>query len=112
MGQTAETHQTAFSFSHMAVQTNDPLVVPSHSSGQVAGGLRKTLGSHIWLAHVAASSQSMALQPPSQNPPNPNPTRLTTLTKAQVLDVQTQLEAACRDKHLTRMLKGVVTNIH
>ena len=32
--------------------------------------------------------------------------------KEQLLAAQTQFEAACRDKHLTRMLKGVVTNMH
>ena len=38
--------------------------------------------------------------------------RPTARTRTQLLDAQTQLEAACRDQHLTRMLKGVVTNVH
>ena len=34
------------------------------------------------------------------------------MTRSQLLDAQTQPEAACKNKHLTRMLKGVVTNMH
>ena len=33
------------------------------------------------------------------------------MTRAQLLDAQTQLEAANKDRHLTRFLKGVVTGI-
>ena len=71
MGQTAETHQTTYTVAHMAVQTSDALLVTSHSSDQVPEGLRKTIGSHIWLANLASSSDGMALKPPFQSPPNP-----------------------------------------
>ena len=81
-------------------------MVPNHSSDEVPE-LRKTIESHLWLANVAASSQNLALKPPAQNP-----AQLTAFTKAQFLDAQTQLEAACGDRHLTKMLKGVVTNMH
>ena len=44
--------------------------IPSYSNEKVLEGHSKTLGSHIWLANVAASSWGMALTPPSQNPLN------------------------------------------
>ena len=36
----------------------------------------------------------------------------TPLTMSQLLDSHTQLEAACRDRDLSRISKGVVTNVH
>ena len=34
------------------------------------------------------------------------------MTMSQLLDSHTQLEVARRDRDLSRMLKGVVTNVH
>ena len=65
----------------------------------VAKALGKAIGSHIWLANVAASSL-VGFHPPK-------PTGLTTIAKAQLSDAQTQLEAAYIEKHLRRMLKGL-----
>ena len=91
MGHTADTHQT-YTFAQMAVQTSESMPIPSHPK-------------------VATSSLGLALKPPCPNPPNP--AGLTAFTKAQLLDAQTQLEAAYRDKHLTKMLQGVVAyNTH
>ena len=43
---------------------------------------------------------------------HPSPEGPTAMRRAQLLDAQTQLQAARRDKHLTKMLKGVVTHMH
>ena len=56
MGHTADAHQTAYAFAHMAVQTSEPTQIPSHPNDKVLEGLRKTLGGHVWLANVAAPS--------------------------------------------------------
>ena len=76
---------------------------------EVPDELKKTISSHLWIANVEASGKKLILKPPSRNPPNPH--GLPSMTKAQLPD-QTQLEAACTDKRLTRMLKGVITNTH
>ena len=59
---------------------------------------------------METSAKRLVLKP--EIPSHPNPDGLTAVTEAQLLDAQTQLEAACNDKHLTKMLKGVVTNMH
>ena len=59
---------------------------------------------------MEVSAQRLALKPSAENLPNPN--RLAPMAKAQLLDAQTQLETSCRDRHLTRMLKGVVTSMY
>ena len=45
-------------------------------------------------------------------PRHPQPEGPTAPTRLQLMDAQTQLEAAREDKHLTKMLKGVVANMH
>ena len=57
-----------------------------------------TVGSHVWLANLAASSREHSLPTALQRPPS--------------FDRATHLEAACQGRQLTRMLKGVVTNMH
>ena len=44
-------------------------------------------------------------------PRHPHPEGPATLTRSKRVDAHTQLEAARKDKHLTRLLKGVVTNM-
>ena len=106
MGQTTESRPSADTFANMVVQTHEE---NSPVDAKIPDEL-KTIGTHLWLANMEVSAQSLVLKPLSENPPNPN--RLTPMTKAQLLDAQTQIETSCKDKHLTRMLKGVVTNMH
>ena len=61
------------------------------------------------LGGVGGDAPSMLLQPAiprQQHPEGP-----TALTMSQLLDSHTQLEAARRGRDLSKMLKGVVTNM-
>ena len=82
-------------------------VAESSADVEVPSELRQTIGSHLWLANMEASSRRLALKPLSKKHPNPHGP--TTMTQAQLLHAQTQLEAASRNHHLTRMLKAVLT---
>ena len=66
----------------------------------------------MWLANLEVSAgilSSMLRQPAIPRHPHPDgPTPMT----SQLLDSSTQLEATYRDRDLSRMLKGVVTDTH
>ena len=94
----------------MSVQTDRCV---DETSSDVPDELQQTIGSHLWLANLETSAGTppdVRLRPEvSTHPHSEGPTAL---TKSQILDAQTQLEAGRRDRNLSKMLKGVVTNMH
>ena len=111
MGYTAETHQATFNFAHMTVQIKTSSDVHSHPSEKKPATTTENLGKPLLaLAAVPDHPKGSRYTSPMQRPPNLH--GITAVTKEQLLDAQTQVEAACRDKCLTKMLMGVITNIY
>ena len=75
--------------------------------------LRQTIGSHLWFTNleVSAAITPMMLRQPSF-PRHPHPDRPTHKTRNQLLDAQLKLDQAHQQRDISKMLKGVVTNMN
>ena len=110
MVHTDVTRSSDFTLAHMAIQTDDS---EDEDIPPIPEELRQTIGCHLWLANLevsAAISPSMLLTPSFTMHPHPDGPTPTTMN--QLLDSQVKLEEAHQNRDLTRMLKGVITNMH
>ena len=109
-GHTDLSHQTAFTFASVEVQAQegcDSAPIASHLREE---DLQRTIDSHLWLSNLSTSVNNASL--PSPDVSHLNPLGISAKTGVELKGAHTQLELACRDANLTRMLKGVVTNMH
>ena len=109
MVHTDDSRPSAFTFAnHVGIQTDDS---DNEDMPAVPEELRQTIGSHLPLTNLevsAAISPSMLLQPP-RHPHLDGPTHM---TMNQLLDAQLKLDQAHQQRHISKMLTGVVTNMH
>ena len=104
-----EAGPTHFTFAHqIGVQTDD-----DSSDGSVPEELARTIQSHLWLASLEISSgctPTMSTTLPL--PWEPHPDGPTIMTWHQLEDVHEAIVAAHKEKDVSGMLKGVVSNMH
>ena len=77
------------------------------SSSDIPDELQQAIGIHLWLANLemsAGTPPDVRLKP--QVSRHPHPDGPTALTRLQLLDAQTQLEAAPRDRNLNKKSTG------
>ena len=89
---TDDSRPSDFTFAHMAVQTDTCV---DENSSDIPDELKQTIGNHLWLANLETSAGTppdVRLKP--QIPGQPHPNGPTAFTRSQLLDAQTQLEAA------------------
>ena len=103
-----ETGPTHFTFANQVGQTEDAL--PDES---VPEELARTIQSHLWLANLEISSGctptwSATLPIPRE----PHPDGPTIMTWHQLEDVYKAIVTAHRERDVSGMLKGVVSNMH
>ena len=106
-----DTRPSDISFANqVGIQTDDS---ESADKPTVPAELRQTIGSHLRLTNLevsAALTPSMLMQP--SLPRHPHPDGPTPMTMNQLLDSQLKLEQAHQQRDISKMLKGVVTNMH
>ena len=104
-----ETGPTHFTFANqVGVQTDD-----TSSDGSIPDELARTIQSHLWLANLEISSGctptwSATLPIPRE----PHPDGPTIMTWNQLEDVHKAMVTAHRERDVSGMLKGVVSNTH
>ena len=104
-----ETRPTHFTFANqVGVQTDE-----RQSEDLVPDELARTVESHLWLANLEMSSGSKpTMSTTSQLPQQPHPDGPTTMTWHQLEHEQTALVRAHAFNDVSRMLRGVVSNMH
>ena len=107
---TDDTQPTHFTFANqVGVQTDES--VSEESS--VPDELDRTIESHLWLASLEMSSGTTpTMSTTSQMPRQPHPNGPTTVTWNQLAHEQEALVRAHADNDVSRMLRGVVSNVH
>ena len=111
MMHTDESRPSGFTFAnHVGMQTDDSEDEDLHD---VPAELHRTITSHLWLTNLevsAAITPTMLLKP--SFPRHPHPDVPTHMTRNQLLDAQLKLDQAHQQCDISKMLKGVVTNMH
>ena len=104
-----ETGPTHFTFAHqIGVQTDG-----NTTDGSIPDELARTIQSHLWLANLEISSGcTPTMSTTTQMPRQPHPDGPTVMTWHQLEDVHKAIVTAHRDKDVSGMLKGVVSNMH
>ena len=107
---TDDTQPTHFTFANqVGVQTDESVSVEN----PVPDELSRTIESHLWLANLEMSSGSTpTMSTTSQMPRQPHPNGPTTMTWNQLEHEQDALVRAHADNDVSRMLRGVVSNMH
>ena len=91
------------------MQTDEgiPAETPTHDE------LRRTIESHLWLANLELSSGlTSTMSTTSKMPREPHPNGPTEMTWNQLAHEQDALDRAHADNDVSRMLRGVVSNMH
>ena len=104
-----ETGPTHFTFANqVGVQTDDIT-----SDGSTPDELVRTIQSHLWLANLEISSGcSPAWSATLPLPRDPHPDGPSITTWNQLEDVHKAIVTAHRERDVSGMLKGVVSNMH
>ena len=104
-----ETGPTHFAFANqVSVQTDD-----TTPDGSTPDELVRTIQSHLWLANLEISSGcSPAWSATLPIPRDPHPDGPLAMTWNQLGDVHKTIVTAHRDRDVSGMLKGVVSNMH
>ena len=107
---TDDTRPSHFAFANqVGVQTDND----SNETKDIPDELRRTIDSHLWLTNLEVSSGiTPTMSMTSAMPRGPHPYGPTGLTISQLDDAQLQLERAHIEQDISRMLKGVVFNMH
>ena len=95
---------------HVSMQTDDS---EDEDMPTVPAELRQTINNHLWLTTLevsAAITPTLPVQP--FFPRHPHPDRPTHMTKKQLLHAQLKLDQAHQQRDISKMLKGIVTNMH
>ena len=104
------TRPTDYTFAHCVatlVQTDD--VVPEAAPDELA----RTIDSHLWLANLEISSgMAPAYSVNSHMPTDPHPDGPTKMTWNLLEDAQNAIIQGRKDRDVSAMLKGVVSNMH
>ena len=75
--------------------------------------LRRTIESHLWLTNLETSSGiTPTMSTSSEMPRQPHPDGPTRMTMNKLATEQSALEQAHVDRDASRMLRGVVSNMH
>ena len=91
------------------MQTDDDV----SDATSVPDEVRRTIESHLWLTNLEVSSCiAPTMSTTSTMPRRPLPDGPTRLTMSQLEAAQLELERAHIDQDISRMLKGVVSNMH
>ena len=104
-----ETRPTHFTFANqVGVQTNERSL-----EDPIPDELSRTIESHLWLANLEISSgNTPTMSTTSKLPQQPPPDGPTIMTWHQLEHEQNALVRAHADSDVSRMLEGVVSNIH
>ena len=104
-----ETGPTHFTFANqVGVQTNE-----STTNGSTPDELTRTIQSHLWLANLEISSGcAPAWSATLPIPRDPHPDGPSIMTWHQLEDVHKAIVTAHRERNVSGMLKGVVSNMH
>ena len=90
--------------------------VPTDDSSAAMGApgeLRQTIASYLWLTNLEISAgitPTMSLH--ATLPRSPHPDGPTRMSLSQLADAHMQLDQAHQHQDISRILKGVVTNMH
>ena len=107
-----DTRPSHFTFAiQVGVQTEDSNNSPTPTV--TTDELRQTVSSYLWLTNLEISARitpTMSLH--ATLPRNPRPDGPTRLTMSQLADAQLQLDQAHQHQDISRILTGVVTNMH
>ena len=104
-----ETRPTHFTFANqVGVQTDE-----RRSEETIPDELGRTMQSHLWLANLEMSSGTTpTMSSTSKLPQQPHPDGPTMMTWSQLEHEQGALVRAHKDGDVSRMLRGVVSNMH
>ena len=82
------------------------------SDGSIPDELARTIQSHLWLASLEISSGCMlTMSTTTQMPRRPDPDGPTVMTWHQLEDVHKAIVTAHRERDVSGVLKGVVSNM-
>ena len=106
---TGDTQPTHFAFANqVGVQTD-----ASARDNPIPDELGRTVESHLWLANLEMSAGTTpTMSTTSQLPQQPHPDGPTIITWNQLEHEQSALVRAHADNDMSRMLRGVVSNMH
>ena len=104
-----ETGPTHFTFANqVGVQTHE-----STTNGSTPDELARTIQSHLWLANLEISSGCAPVWSATLPiPRDPHPDGPSIMTWHQLEDVHKAIVTAHRERNVSGMLKGVVSNMH
>ena len=107
---TDDTRPSHFTFANqVGAQTDDE----TGDATNIPDELRRTIDSHLWLTNLEVSSGiTPTISTTSTMPRRPHPNGPTRLTMSQLDAAQLNLEQTHIDQDISRMLKGVVSNMH
>ena len=105
---TDDTRPSHFAFANqIGVQTDED----EKEAAQIPHELRRTIESHLWLANLEASL-GITMSANSGMPRQPHPDGPTVMTRNPLACAQIALEEAHAAHDVSRMLRGVVSNMH